>query len=168
MLSDTLQKALNQQIHMEFSSAYAYLAMVAYFEDQGLSGFAHWMRMQSQEEVNHAMRLFNYMLDRGGHVVLEEVVKPTMEFASPLSAFEFALGHEQKVTKSIHELYRLASDENDYATQTQLHWFIDEQVEEEDSAGDAVARLQLAGDDSAAILMLDAEFGKRQPESEDE
>ncbi len=162
MLSNALQAALNRQIHLEFSSAYAYLAMVNYFEALGMGGFAHWMRMQSQEEVNHATRLFNYVIDRGGSVTLETIEKPGMDFDSPLSVFEKALEHEQTVTRSIHDLYALAEQENDYPTKTQLHWFIDEQVEEEKSADDAVTRLKLAGDQPSALILLDQEFGRRQ------
>jgi len=165
MLTQKLQDGLNQQIHLEFLSAYAYLAMVSYFEDKGLSGFASWMRIQAQEEVNHATKLFDYMVDRSGRVALHTIEAPPTEFDSPLSVFENALAHEQKVTKSIHDLYALAVSEGDYATQSMLHWFIDEQVEEEKNADDAVTRLKLADNQPSALLILDQEFGNRQPEA---
>lgn len=163
MISKKLQTALNKQIHFEFLSAYEYLAMSAYFDEQGLPGFAHWMRLQSQEEVNHATRLFDYLLDRNGRIALAAIDAPTADFDSPLSVFENALAHEQKVTRSIHDLYSLAVEEGDYPTQTQLHWFIDEQVEEEKSADDAVTRLKLAGNQPSALLLLDQEFANRKP-----
>jgi len=162
MISQKLQTALNKQIHLEFHSAYAYLAMSAYFDEQGLPGFAHWMRLQSQEEANHATRLFDYMLDRNGKIALANIQAPPADFDSTLSVFENALAHEKNITKSIHDLYSLAVEEGDYPTQTQLHWFIDEQVEEEKSADDAVTRLKLAANQPSALLLLDQEFAKQQ------
>ena len=158
-----VQDAINEQIKHELHSAYVYLAMSAHFEDQDLSGFAHWMRLQAQEELGHAMRLFDYVLERGGQVELDAIDKPKATWGSPVEIFRHALEHEKKVTELIHELYDLAEDKHDHATQVHLQWFITEQVEEEDSAARAVNRLEMAGDNAAAVLMLDESFGTRVP-----
>ncbi|MEM7415099.1 MAG: ferritin [Gemmatimonadota bacterium] len=162
-MNENVQKALNDQIGLELESAYAYLSMSAQLSCQNFEGFATWMRMQAQEELGHAMRLFDYMLERGCSVQLPAVPAPTVG-GSHLELFETALAHEQKVTASIHELYDLARAERDYATELQLQWFVTEQVEEEASVGLAVEKLRRAGDDQPALLMLDTEFGARQPE----
>jgi ferritin len=165
-LSKALQDAINDQIHHEFHSAYVYLSMSAYLEAASFKGFAHWMRVQATEEVNHAMKLFDYVNDRNGRVVLKALEQPSSDFKSVLGAFEQAYEHEQKVTKMIHNLYELATRENDYATQVQLTWFITEQVEEEATASQVVDRLKIAGNDGAALLMLDSEFASRSSEKE--
>lgn len=161
MLKQSVQDAINEQVKNELYSAYVYLSMSAYFEERNLAGFAHWMRLQSQEEVSHAMRLFDYLIDRGGKVVLEAIDKPPVDFSSPLQVMEGALQHEQQVTGMIEGLYELALKENDYATQAQLQWFITEQVEEEKNAGNTVEQLRMIGDNRTALLMLDMELGKR-------
>ncbi|MEO5825381.1 MAG: ferritin [Gemmatimonadales bacterium] len=165
MLPAHVQAALNDQINLELASSYAYLAMAAHFEVSALPGMANWMRMQSEEERVHAMRLFDHMIDRGGKVVLQPIEQPMLEFDSPLSVFEAALGHEQTVTEAINSLYRLAEDANDYASQVMLQWFINEQVEEEKNAQTAIEQLRMAGSDASALLMLDQAFGSRTPES---
>ncbi len=161
MVSNAVQDAINDQIHHELYSAYIYLSMVAYFESKNLEGFAHWMRLQAQEEVAHAMRLFDHVHDRGGRVVLQAVDQPPAEFESPLDVFQKALEHERNVTGMIHRLYELARQENDYPTQVMLQWFIDEQVEEEKTAEGVVEQLRMAGGDATALLMLDAKLGAR-------
>jgi len=161
-----VQAALNDQIRMELSSGYVYLAMSAQFEAQSYDGFAHWMRLQAQEELEHAMKLFDYVNRRGGRVVLQEIPCPPEEYGAPLDAFRNALEHEQAVTASIHRLYALAGDHDDVATQRELDWFVTEQVEEEENAGRAVDLLERAGDDTAALLFLDREFGSRSAEGE--
>jgi ferritin len=161
MISPAIQQALNDQINLEFSSAYAYLAMSGYFEAANLPGFASWMRTQYQEELMHALRLFDHMHDRGGTVKLEAVAEPKAKFKTALEAFEAGLKHEQKVTASIHKLYALAAKEDDYATQTMLQWFINEQVEEEKNVGQAVDWLKISGDSPVALLMLDQKLGAR-------
>jgi ferritin len=158
-----IQQALNEQINLELVSAYAYLSAVAYFESRSLSGFAHWMRLQHEEENGHAMKFFQYIQDRGGRVVLEAIAKPNSDFSSPLDAFEKSLAHERKVTASIHNLYELALANRDYATVSLLKWFVDEQVEEEKNASEMVDRLTLAGDNSNALLLLDRQAGQRGP-----
>ena len=163
MLSQKLQNAINEQINAELYSAYIYLSMAAYLEDQDLPGFAHWMRLQHDEEQLHAMKLFDFVLDRDGRVTLKAIAEPQSEWDSVLNVFEGALAHEKKVTRLIHALYQLAIDENDYPTQSMLQWFIDEQVEEEKNANDAVAQLKMIGDFGPGLLMMDREMAARMP-----
>ncbi len=162
MLNHKLQTALNEQIKNELYSAYIYLSMSAYFESVNLPGFANWMRKQSQEEVNHAMKIFDFIHERGGRVELQAIDQPPVSFESPLKVFEMALEHEKKVTAMIHDLYKLAEEEKDYPTQVMLHWFIDEQVEEEKSASDVVEQLKRIGDDGVGLLLLDQKLGDRE------
>ncbi len=161
MLSEALQDAVNEQIRNELYSAYLYLAMSAHFDEQSLLGFAKWMRMQAREEVTHAMKLFDYMGDRGGHIALKSIDGPPATFDSPLEIFRQALAHEQEVTRMIHDLYALAGRENDYPTQVALQWFVSEQVEEEKTATDIVDQLEMAGDNRGALLLLDREMAGR-------
>jgi ferritin len=165
-LTSDIQEALNNQINMEFASAYTYLSIAAYFEGRSLNGFGHWMRLQYEEENAHAMKFYNFVQDRGGRVVLEAIGQPTADFASPLDAFEQSLAHERKVTASINEIYGLALQKKDYATVAFLKWFVDEQVEEEKNASEMVDRLKLAGDNPNALLLLDSQAGARSPEAE--
>jgi ferritin len=161
MLSKAMQDAINEQIKNELYSAYLYLSMAAYFEATSLPGFAAWMRAQSQEEIAHAMKFFNFVNDRGGRVELQAIEQPPVEFESPRDVFEATYGHEQKVTALIHDLYELALDENDYAAQVMLHWFIDEQVEEENSVSQILETLERIGDADQGLVMLDRELGQR-------
>ena len=161
MLSKTQQDAMNEQIKNELYSAYMYLSMSAYFEAANLPGFAHWMQLQAQEEVAHAMKFYNFIYERGGRVVLYAIDQPPAEFQSPLDVFEQTLGHEQKVTAMINDLYTLAVQEKDYASQAFLQWFVTEQVEEEDSATQVLETLKMIGDKGHALLMLDRELGRR-------
>lgn len=161
-----IQDAINEQIRAEFHSAYLYLAMSAHFAGKNFDGFAHWMRLQAREEMAHAMRLYDYLLERGGHVELKAVDAPGGDFGTPLEIFEAALAHEKKITAMIHALFDLAREKSDYATEQMLQWFIAEQVEEEDSAGRAVEQLRLAGDHTPALLMLDQRFGARSGDGE--
>lgn len=163
-LTPEIQQALNQQINLELASAYAYLSMTAYFEDRSLNGFGHWMRLQHQEEHGHAMKIYDFIQDRGGRVVLEAIGKPPEDFSSPLDAFEHSLAHERKVTASINDIYGLAHETKDYATVAFLKWFIDEQVEEEKNASEMVDRLKLAGDNPNALLLLDSQAAARAAE----
>ena len=156
-----VQDAINEQIGQEFYAAYLYLAMSAHFELKSLLGFARWMRFQAKEELEHAMRLFDYMNRRGAEVVFGGIEAPHNEFGGPLKNFETALAHEKKVTKLIHDLYDLAVSKHDHATQLELQWFITEQVEEEDSIGTIVDQLRMAGDNEAAIFILDRELATR-------
>ena len=160
-MNKTIEAALNQQINAELHSAYTYLAMSAHFAEKDFDGFSTWMRLQAQEEVAHAMKLYGYVLERGGHVELEAVAAPAKKLGTPLKIFQTALAHEQKITGMIHDLYELARKNKDYATENELNWFVTEQVEEEDSAGRAVEQLKRAGDNMSALLMLDQQFGVR-------
>ncbi len=162
MFSRTMQDAINQQINKELYSAYAYLSMAAYFESQNLPGAAQWMRKQSGEEVEHAMKFFEYLIERGVRVTLDAIAQPPADFGSPLQAFQEVLAHEQKVTESIHDLYALALKETDYPTQVMLHWFIEEQVEEEKNASGVVEQLKMIGDSPAALFMIDRQLAARQ------
>jgi len=160
-MNKAIQKALNEQIVAEFSAAYLYLAMSAHFEEQNFNGFARWMRSQSEEEAQHAMRLYRYLLERGGHVELGEVVAPPKDLGTPLEIFTAARDHERAVTKSIHAIYELARSNKDYATEIELQWFVTEQVEEESSAELAVEQLTRAEGDISALMLLDHQFGQR-------
>lgn len=161
MLSKAMQEAINEQIMNELYSAYLYLSMAAYFEASGLPGFAGWMRAQSQEEVAHAMKFFDFVNERGGRVELHAIEQPPLAFVSPRAVFEATYEHEQKVTALIHDLYELALEEKDYAAQVMLHWFIDEQVEEEDSVSQILDTLERIGDQDQGLLMLDRQLGQR-------
>lgn len=167
MFSESLQDALNSQIKYELESAYVYLSMSAYFESLNLAGFARWMQMQSREEVNHAMKFFNFINDRGGRVALQSIPQPPHEFQSPLEAFEKAYEHECKISALIHQIYDLAVKENDYPTQVMLNWFVEEQVEEEKSTSEVVELLKLSGGQGTALIMLDRQLGQRSEEDDD-
>ena len=162
MLSTSLEKTINDQIKNELYSAYLYLSMSAYLEANNLPGSARWMRLQYEEEVSHAMKLFDYIHDRGGRVVLQAIDQPAAEFGSLLEVFQQALEHEQKVTGMINRIYDLAVKENDYPTQIEMQWFITEQVEEEKTAGDIVDQLKMVGDHGPSLIMLDQYLGSRQ------
>ena len=161
MLSKTIQDAFNGQIAKEFYSAYLYLSMSGYFQFQNLPGCAHWMRVQYQEEMNHALKLFDYVNERHGRVVLEALKQPSVEFESPMDVFEQALSHEREVTAIINRLYALTQKENDYPSQIELQWFITEQVEEEKNADSIVEQLKMIGDNKIALIMLDRQLGAR-------
>jgi ferritin len=165
MLTKTVEQAINDQIAKEFYAAHLYLSMVAYFEEQNLPGFAHWMRMQTDEERDHAMRLFNYLIEAGGRVQLQKLDAPPVDFDGALAVMKASLEHEKKVTASIRSLYELAEKEKDYGTQLHLQWFISEQQEEEKNVGDVIARLELAGDNKVALMFIDRELGARGPEA---
>ena len=160
-MKGAVRDAMAEQIKHEFYSAYLYLSMAGSFEVANLTGFAHWMRQQRAEELEHAMKLFDFLLDRGEHVELQAIEAPPYAFRSPLDTFEQALEHEKEITARINDLFELSVRENDFPAQVFLGWFVTEQVEEEKSATDVVERLRMAGDDSAAILLLDAELGRR-------
>ncbi|MGH7470521.1 MAG: ferritin [Longimicrobiales bacterium] len=167
MISQGVLDAINEQINHEFFSAYIYLSMSAYFESSNLPGFANWMKIQAREEVTHGLKLFDFVHNRGGRVVLKAIDAPPREFKNVQEVFEQALKHEQLVTKMIHDLYEIADQGHDFATQVALQWFITEQVEEEKSADLIVEQLKMIGTDRPALLMLDRELGSRQPDASD-
>ncbi len=161
MISPKIEKALNEQINAEMFSAYLYLAMVAYFQDKNLSGFANWMTVQNQEETFHAMKFFRYVSERGGRVTLGGIEKPQFEWESPLAAMEAAQKHEAYITGRINSLVDLAIKEKDHATASFLGWFVDEQVEEEDNVNAVVQKLRLVGSDGGGLFMMDRDMATR-------
>ncbi|MEZ4587919.1 MAG: ferritin [Gemmatimonadales bacterium] len=160
-ISQTMQRALNDQINKEFGAAYLYLSMAAFFAEKNLNGFAKWMRMQAVEEGKHAMRIFDFVEDRGGRVVLESIDRPPPDFPSALAVFEHARDHEAQVSAGIHALFEQAGGEKDWATQAMLQWFITEQVEEEKTSTEIVDTLRMIGDSPSGIYMFDQELGRR-------
>jgi ferritin len=161
MLSDAMNKALNDQVKWEMYSSYLYLSMSAYFADLGMAGFAQWMRAQAQEELFHAMRFYDYINERGGRVMLQPIDAPQHEWKNTIDAFEETLKHEQHVTARINNLANLALDERDHATSIFLQWFISEQVEEEDSVKDILGKLRMINGEGQGMLMLNTELGTR-------
>lgn len=161
MIKEKIENALNKQLNAEMYSSYLYLSMSAFFESENLKGFAHWMRIQAQEELVHAMKFFDYVHERGGLIALTTIDAPPTKWQSPLAAFNHVFEHEQKVTGLINDLVDLAISENDHATNNFLQWFITEQVEEESSAGEIVQKLKLMGDASGGLFMFDRELGQR-------
>jgi len=161
MISKKMTEALNKQINAELYSAYLYLAMSSHASFNGTTGTATWLFVQAQEEMTHAQRLYNYVNSVGEHAVLAVIDEPPADFASVTDYFEKTLEHEKKVTAMINELVNLAVEEKDHATEIFLQWFVSEQVEEEESANDILAKLKLAGDVGGGLFMIDKELGTR-------
>ncbi|MBN1260604.1 MAG: ferritin [Anaerolineae bacterium] len=162
MLSKKIQDAINEQINRELYSGYLYLAMSAYCEAENFPGIANWMKVQAEEEQEHAERFYDFVNDRGGRVYLKAIDEPPTDFGTPLDIFQASLEHEQFITSSINELYALALAENDYATQIMLQWFISEQIEEEKNASDIVALLEKVGNNVNGLLMVDRQLAQRE------
>ncbi len=162
MLSEKIEHAINKQINAELYSSYLYLSMSSYFESISLTGLAKWMRQQTQEEIFHGMKMFDYVNERGGRVILDAIEQPPANWTSTQEVFDNVLLHEQKVTGLIIDLVNLALDERDHATNIFLQWFVSEQVEEEATAGEIVDKLKLIGNDANGLFMLDRELGQRQ------
>lgn len=160
-ISDKLATAINEQINAEFYSAYLYLSLSNFWEEQGRKGVANWFRMQAQEEVDHARIFMDYMHDRDGIVRLHAIEQVKQEWSSLLESFTDTLAHERLVTKRIYDLYELAENEKDYATRQKLNWYIAEQVEEEASVQEIIDNLKLVGEDGTGIFQIDRELGKR-------
>ena len=158
-LDTQLAKALNAQINVELSASHNYLAIAAYFDAQGLGGFAKWFRAQSAEETEHGMRLYDYIQRRDDRVAREAIAQPKADFQSPSAAISAALDMEKDVSEKINTLYSLSKDVDDYAPQTMLAWFIDEQVEEEDSFRALLDKTAAAEGDRWNMLVLDKEMG---------
>ena len=161
MISKKMEEALNGQVNAELYSAYMYLSMESYFKSLNLNGFANWMRIQTQEEVTHAMKIYDFVNERGGRVTLSAIDGPPTEWNSPLAVFEAVYKHEQKVTGLINDLVDLAIKEKDHATNSFLQWFVNEQVEEESSADEIVQQLKMMEDAPGGMFMLDRELGQR-------
>ncbi|MDZ7370841.1 MAG: ferritin [candidate division KSB1 bacterium] len=161
MISEKMSKALNEQINKELYSAYYYLSMATFLDHQNLEGMANFLKHQAQEEVGHAMKIYNYLNEQGVRVTLEAIAKPRTDFSSAQQIFELGLEHEKTVTKSIHDLMTLALQENDYASKAFLDWFVSEQVEEEATFDGIVSKFKMSGGQGHALLMLDAQLGQR-------
>jgi ferritin len=168
MLTDKMQKTLNGQMNAELYSSYLYLSMNAYFKSINLDGFANWMYYQAQEELEHAMKFYDFICQRGGRVQLAQIEAPPSEWNSPLAVFEDTLAHEQKVTGLINDLVEVANAERDHASQIFLQWFVSEQVEEEDSVSGVLEQLRLMGEAKGGLFMMDREMAKRRPSSDAE
>ena len=157
----SMEKALNIQLALEFESAYAYLGMAAYFESVDYGGFSHWMKAQSQEELNHFHRIFKFIGECGGTIILPDIKKPKTSFNTIIDVFKPSLKQEQKVTRSIHTIYDKALKEKAFASFNFLNWFIEEQVEEEAEVTRLIKELERIESNKSALLLLDRELGKR-------
>jgi ferritin len=163
MLTEKMQTALNGQLNAELYSSYLYLSMNAYFKSVNLDGFANWMYYQAQEELEHSLKFYDFVIQRGGKVQLTQIAAPPTEWDFPMAVFEATLAHEQKVTGLINDLVEIAHEERDHATNIFLQWFVSEQVEEEESVGGVLEQLKLMGDAKGGLFMIDRELAKRSP-----
>jgi ferritin len=161
LIAQSIEDAMNDQLNFELRSAYNYLAMSAYCEAESLPGFAHWLRTQSQEEVDHAMKFYTFIVDRGGRVKLQDLGTPAEDFKSLLEIFEQSLDNERAVTRAINELYTLTTKEQDYASQAFLNWFVTEQVEEEKTVEAIIDDLQRVGSSGEGLYLIDKDLGGR-------
>lgn len=161
MISERVEKVLNEQVNAEMYSAYLYLSMSSYFDSVNLPGFAQWMKTQAQEEMVHAMKFYDFIHERGGRVLLEAIEAPQTQWTNPVEAFAATLGHEQKVTGLINDLVDVAIAEKDHATNIFLQWFVTEQVEEEASVDAVLQKLKMVGDQGHGLFMMDRELGTR-------
>ncbi|PID30653.1 MAG: ferritin [Candidatus Cloacimonadota bacterium] len=161
MITEKVEKALNKQMNKEMFSANLYLSMSAYCADQNFDGFAKWMFVQYQEEISHAMKLFSYINDRGGRVILESIDKPKSEWESILNVFEETLDHEREISASVNELTDIAINEKDHATVNFLQWFISEQVEEEATVSEIVSQIEMVKDHPHSLFVINKELGNR-------
>jgi len=161
MISEKVQKALNNQIQAELFSSYLYLSMSAYFQSENWTGFAAWMKIQSEEEYGHAMKLIKYLHDVEGRVTLETIEKPKTEWKSPHEVFEEAHKHELYITEHINMLYQLSIQEKDYPTQLMLNYFVNEQVEEVSTVSQIIHKFNAVADNKTSVYFLDRELGMR-------
>jgi ferritin len=161
MIGKKIEAELNKQVNEELFSAYLYLSMSADFAAKNMKGFAHWMKVQAGEEMEHAMKLYNHIIDRGGQVQLLAIKQPQASWKTPLDAFQAAYAHEQHITGRINYLIDVAMKEKDNASGIMLQWFVTEQVEEEANASENVEKLKMAGNNTGALMMLDSVLAKR-------
>lgn len=161
MISAKMQKALNKQLNEELFSSYLYLSMAAYFESKNLTGFAHWMKLQSQEEYTHGLKFYDFIHQVGGKVILSQISAPKTDWKNIKEVFAETLEHEKYITDLINKLVDLAILEKDHATNNFLQWFVNEQVEEIATAEDLVNKLEMIGDNKNGLFMLDRELGSR-------
>ena len=164
MLSEKIQLVLNKQLNAEFHSAYTYLSLAAYFEDLDLNGFAHWMKIQYQEELVHADKIYTYINDRDGRVVLAALKEPRPEWESPLEAFKWALANEQALSQKIYRVVDEALLERDHATHTFMQWFVNEQVEEEAIVRDIVSDIERIIESKDGLFLMDRDLASRAPQ----
>ena len=161
MISKKVVEAFNGQLNAELYSAYLYLSMSACLSSQNLPGFASWMRVQTKEELGHAMKFYDHIIERSGRVLLKAIDPPPTDWAGPLAVFEHTCKHERKVTGLINKLVSLAKEQGDNASEIFLQWFVDEQVEEEENVGKVLEMIKKAGSSAAALQALDRELAKR-------
>ena len=161
MIGKKLNDAMNEQIKNELESYYIYLSMAAWLHAKALDGMGHWMRVQAHEEMLHAMKFFNHLIDRGGKVVLKDLKQLKIQWKSPLEVFQDAFEHEKFISKKINDLMSIARQEKEYASEPLLAWFTDEQIEEESNANKITEQLEMVGADKSGLLMLDRELAAR-------
>ncbi len=161
MIGKKMEDALNEQVNAELYSAYLYLSMESYFKSKNMNGFATWMRVQTQEEMMHVMKIYDFIDERGGRIALKTIEGPPIDWDSPLAVFEAVYKHEQKVTGLINDLVDLAIEEKDHATSSFLQWFVNEQVEEEASADQVIQQLKMMDNAPGGIFLFDRELGQR-------
>ncbi|NWF90686.1 MAG: ferritin [Ignavibacteriaceae bacterium] len=162
MLKEKILKILNKQVNEELFSSYLYLSMSAYFSSINFEGFAKWMSLQSKEEYEHAMKIYNYILQRDGKVTLTKIETPKTSWSSALNVFQETLKHEQHITACIHNIVNMAIQEKDHATTNFFQWFVTEQVEEVATAGSILEKIKMIGDSKNGLFILDRELGQRQ------
>jgi len=160
-MNSKVESALNNQVNAEMYSSYLYLSMSAWADSQGMKGVSHWFKVQYQEELMHAIKIFDFINDRGGVPKLQAIAEPPSEWKNVVELFEAVFAHEQDVTKSVNNLYKLAHDENDHASSTFLQWFVSEQVEEEANVKDILDQLKLTGGQGSGLFMIDRELSAR-------
>lgn len=161
MVSEQINRIINEQINKEFYSGYLYLSMSAHLKELGLFGFASWTRIQAKEEVEHGLKLLDYLLERDSFVTLKQIETPNFEFKGVLSIFERIYEHEKSITQSVMEISKVAEDECDRTTLTFIEWFIEEQVQEEQMVRDIIKRLKLFGEDCTSLFLMDNELAER-------
>ena len=160
-MNPKIEKVLNEQINLELYSSYIYMSMASYLKSLNLNGFEHWMIIQVQEELAHALKIYTYVTERGGSVVFEPIAKPPQTWESPVEVFKNSYEHEELVTSKIHEIVNLALSEKDHTTNAYMQWFLNEQVEEEARVLDIYKQLKFANNSPQVLLMLDREFAQR-------
>jgi ferritin len=161
MIGKKLNDAMNEQIKNESESYYIYLSMAAWLHSKALDGMGHWMRVQAHEEMLHAMKFFNHLIDRGGKVALKDLKQLKVQWKSPLEVFQDALEHEKFISKKINDLMSIARQEKEFASEPLLAWFTNEQIEEESNATKITEQLEMVGADKSGLLMLDRELAAR-------
>lgn len=161
MISDAMQQSLFQQLNDEFSSAYLYLAMSAYCNHMDFNGAANWLKQQYEEEQMHATKIYNYLIEQGANVLLQQIPQPANEFGTILEVFQASLKHEQTMTTRLNNISDQALKEKDHATYNLLQWFVNEQVEEEATVSEIISKLKLVKNDGYGLLMIDNELGAR-------